>query len=149
MLVSANFRRLVLSCIEADFCNQILILQHFSRSTRFAIFRTAPISIFLLFSPAHRAKDLTRKQEKVGPFECDVLEKQSRVSARCYPLTVHILHNDKRKRTQKNTLLSQLYPPIRHAKRQNAVPCCFLSFLCVFVVRPMNACDMKRKLYLR
>ena len=53
------------------------------------------------FFLAHRTKDLTRKQEKVGPFECDVLEKQSRVSARCYPLTVHILHNDKRKRTQK------------------------------------------------
>ena len=32
-------------------------------------------------------KDLTRKQEKVGPFECDVLEKQSRVSARCYEIS--------------------------------------------------------------
>ena len=38
MLVSANFGRLVLGCIEADFCNQILILQHFSRSTRFMKF---------------------------------------------------------------------------------------------------------------
>ena len=39
-----NFRRLVLGCINTDFCNQILILQHFSRSTRFdkiALFRTA------------------------------------------------------------------------------------------------------------
>ena len=34
LLVSANFGRLVLGCIEADFCNQGLILQHFSRSTR-------------------------------------------------------------------------------------------------------------------
>ena len=59
-------------------------------------------SLFLfLFFSAQRTNDLNRKQEKVGPFECDVLEKQSRVSARCYPLTVHILHNDKRKRTQK------------------------------------------------
>ena len=53
------------------------------------------------FFRAHRTKDHTRKQEKVGPFECDVLEKQSRVSARCYPLTVRILHNGKRKRTPK------------------------------------------------
>ena len=28
------FPRLVLGCINADFCNQILILQHLSRSTR-------------------------------------------------------------------------------------------------------------------
>ena len=31
-----NFERLVLGCIHADFCNQIVILQHFSRSTRSA-----------------------------------------------------------------------------------------------------------------
>ena len=37
---------LVLGCIEADFCNQILIFQHFSRSTRFPILRTAQISKF-------------------------------------------------------------------------------------------------------
>ena len=43
---SSNFRRLFLGCIEADFCNQILIFQHFSRSTRFAILRTAQISKF-------------------------------------------------------------------------------------------------------
>ena len=43
---SSNFRGLVLFCIEADFCNQILILQRFSRSTRFAILCTAPISTF-------------------------------------------------------------------------------------------------------
>ena len=30
-LVSANFGELFLGCIEADFCNQGLILQHFSR----------------------------------------------------------------------------------------------------------------------
>ena len=28
------FPRLVLGCINTDFCNQILILQHFSRSTK-------------------------------------------------------------------------------------------------------------------
>ena len=31
---SSNFRRLVLSCINADFCVQILILQRFSKPTR-------------------------------------------------------------------------------------------------------------------
>ena len=41
---SSNFRGLVLFCIDADFCVQILILQHFSRSTRFAILCTAPSS---------------------------------------------------------------------------------------------------------
>ena len=42
----SNFRGLVLGCIEAKFCNQILIFQHFSRFTRFAILRTAQISKF-------------------------------------------------------------------------------------------------------
>ena len=40
---SSNLIRLFLFCIEADFCDQILILQHFSRSTRFAILCTAQI----------------------------------------------------------------------------------------------------------
>ena len=35
-----NFGRLVLACINTDFGNIILILQHFSRSTRFAFFFT-------------------------------------------------------------------------------------------------------------
>jgi len=39
-----NLERLVLGCIDADFCNQILILLHFSRSTRLAFLCTAPIS---------------------------------------------------------------------------------------------------------
>ena len=38
---SSNFRRLVLGCINADFCVQILILQRFSRSTRFSHLCTA------------------------------------------------------------------------------------------------------------
>ena len=44
--VSANFGGLVLGCIEADFCNQIFILQHFSRSTRLSFLCTAPNSKF-------------------------------------------------------------------------------------------------------
>ena len=55
---------------------------------------------FFFFARIGR-KIIPEKKEKVGPFECDVLEKQSRVSARCYPLTVRILHNGKRKRTPK------------------------------------------------
>ena len=43
---SPNFRGLVLFCIEADFCTQIRILQHFSRTTRFAILCTDSISKF-------------------------------------------------------------------------------------------------------
>ena len=35
---------------------------------------------FPLFFRAHRTNDLTKKLEKVGPFECDELEKHCRVS---------------------------------------------------------------------
>ena len=41
---AANFRWLVLVCVNADFCNQRLIFQHFSRSKRCAFFCTAPIA---------------------------------------------------------------------------------------------------------
>ena len=40
----------------------------------------------------HRTKDLTKKLEKVGPFECDELEKHCRVSAKCYPTKVPALY---------------------------------------------------------
>jgi len=36
--------------------------------------------------------DLTKKLAKVGPFECDELEKHCRVSAKCYPTTVPALY---------------------------------------------------------
>ena len=36
-MLQANFGELVLGCINADVGNQILMSQHFSRSTRFAI----------------------------------------------------------------------------------------------------------------
>ena len=36
--------------------------------------------------------DLTKKLEKVGPFECDELEKHCRVSAKCYPTKVLALY---------------------------------------------------------
>ena len=48
---SSNFRRLVLSCINADFCVQGLILQRFSKSTRLPHLCTArnskPSQIFI------------------------------------------------------------------------------------------------------
>ena len=46
---SANFRRLVLFCIKADFCVQIRIFQHFSIPTRFVNLCTAPNSKFADF----------------------------------------------------------------------------------------------------
>ena len=53
------------------------------------------IMSFLKFFPffrAHRKNDLTKKLEKVGPFECDELEKHCRVSAKCYPTKVPALY---------------------------------------------------------
>ena len=44
------------------------------------------------FFRAHRTNDLTKKLEKVGPFECDELEKHCRVSAKCYPTRVPALY---------------------------------------------------------
>ena len=46
-LFSRNFGGLVLLCIEADFCEQGLIFQHFSRSTRSTFLRTGRNSKFL------------------------------------------------------------------------------------------------------
>ena len=43
---TSPFPRLVLGCINTDLGNQIVILQHFSRSTRFAHFCTARNSNF-------------------------------------------------------------------------------------------------------
>ena len=46
----SNFRRLVLGCIDSYDSEQRRIFLHFSRSTRFAFFCTAPISNFADFS---------------------------------------------------------------------------------------------------
>ena len=48
--------------------------------------------IVFLFFRAHRTNDLTKKLEKVGPFECDELERHCRVSAKCYPTKVPALY---------------------------------------------------------
>ena len=44
--ITSNFERLVLGCMDSYGSNQILILQHFSRSTRLARFCTAMNSVF-------------------------------------------------------------------------------------------------------
>ena len=51
-----NLERLVIDVIEANLCNQILILLHFSRSTRLAFLCTAPISKIQLKIAANFAK---------------------------------------------------------------------------------------------
>jgi len=50
----ANFGGLVLGCINADFCVQILILQHFSKSTRLSK-RISDVCNFSM--PSHRFKN--------------------------------------------------------------------------------------------
>ena len=51
-----------------------------------------PLSSIFFFR-AHRTNDLTiSKFEKVGPFECDKLEKHCRVGAKCYPTRVPALY---------------------------------------------------------
>ena len=44
-----NFGRSIFGRIEADFCNERLILQHYSRATRLTRFCTAPKSTFAVF----------------------------------------------------------------------------------------------------
>ena len=61
-----NFGRLVLFCIEADFCIQRRILQHFSRSTRFVNLCTAPNSTFADF--------LQNFRKDFGLKFCEILE---------------------------------------------------------------------------
>ena len=53
--------------------------------------RTFSPPFFFFFARIGRS-DLTKKLEKVGPFECDELEKHCRVSAKCYPTKVPALY---------------------------------------------------------
>ena len=63
---SSNFKRLVLFCIKADFCNQILILQHFSGSTRFANLCTALNWRFQSKIVKHFAKNSLALRDRVS-----------------------------------------------------------------------------------
>ena len=49
-------------------------------------------SFFETFFARIGRSDLTKKLEKVGPFECDGLEKHCRVSAKCYPTKLPALY---------------------------------------------------------
>ena len=61
------------------------------------VIRDLNVLNYFSFFRAHRTNDLTKKFEKVGPFECDELEKHCRVSAKCDPTKVPALHDGKRK----------------------------------------------------
>ena len=61
-----------------------------SRQILGAPIRSYSVSFFF-FARIGRS-DLTKKLEKVGPFECDELEKHCRVSAKCYPTKVPALY---------------------------------------------------------
>ena len=59
----------------------------------------------MIFFRAHRTNDLTKKLEKVGPFECDELEKHCRVSAKCYPTRVPALYTMTKEKFKSGFLL--------------------------------------------
>ena len=58
----------------------------------FLLFPSFSFFLFLFFFARIGRSDLTKKLEKVGPFECDELEKHCRVSAKCYPTKVPALY---------------------------------------------------------
>ena len=51
---------------------------------------------------------ITKKLEKVGPFECDELEKHCRVSAKCYPTTVPALYTMTKEKFKKSSMLPEI-----------------------------------------
>ena len=68
-----------------------IILKAFPPETEIVFF-SAPYFFFSFFFARIGRSDLTKKLEKVGPFECDELEKHCRVSAKCYPTKVPALY---------------------------------------------------------
>ena len=72
--------------------------------------------LFSVFFRAHWTNDLTKKFEKVGPFECDELEKHCRVSAKCYPTKVPALYTMAKEKF--NSLFLVLLLISRHTKSQ-------------------------------
>ena len=66
---------------------------------------TVQKSVKGFFFRAHRTNDLTKKLKKVGPFECDELEKQCRVSAKCYPTKVPALYTMTKEKFKSGFLL--------------------------------------------
>ena len=93
---------------------------------------------------AHRTNDLTKKLEKVGPFECDELEKHCRVSAKSYPTKLSAMYTianekiNKKWKTEFEMLRSckkfKLNIRIRRSR------CIFLYFYClkIYFLRILN-----------
>ena len=65
------------------------------------------MNFFFFFARIGRS-DLTKKLEKVGPFECDELEKHCRVSAKCYPTRVPALYTMTKEKFKSGFLLLPL-----------------------------------------
>ena len=77
-----------------------------SVSLFFLLFSPFLFSFFLFFFFARIGRsDLTKKLEKVGPFECDELEKHCRVSAKCYPTRVSALYTMTKEKLKSGFLL--------------------------------------------
>ena len=66
----------------------------------------------MFFFRAHRTNDLTKKLEKVGPFECDELEKHCRVSAKCYPTKLPALYTMAKEKFNSFLLFLFLFCPL-------------------------------------
>ena len=75
-----------------------------------------------VFFRAHRTNDLTRKLEKVGPFECDELEKHCRVEELSNEYLLAKFGVD----TAENESLSSIfcYPCVLETRRDNASLVC-------------------------
>ena len=81
-------------------CNKMCTLLHRSKLKILAKNRFEISAIFVKISKFCKTfffarigrSGLTRKLEKVGPFECDELEKHCRVGAKCYPTRVPALY---------------------------------------------------------
>ena len=77
---------------------------------------TVQKSVKGFFFRAHRTNDLTKKLKKVGPFECDELEKHCRVSAKCYPTKIPALYTMAKEKL--NSLFLVLLLVSRQSKSQ-------------------------------
>ena len=85
----------------------------------------------LFFFRAHRTKDHTRKQEKVGPFECDVLEKKS--SRKCKMLSSYSTYPTQWQK-KKNTKKTNQPWTLLDRSRVLFCKCCRISSLLIIEI---------------
>ena len=83
--ISPNLERLVLSCIDADFCNQIVIFQHFSRSTKFTYFCTA-----------QNSKIQQKTRHNFGKIELNWIIIHSNILNFCIKIAISLLNLDEK-----------------------------------------------------